>query len=180
MKTLDLTPDLKEAQRFLDLLELGGNFWFQTALEPKPDDGNAHARAMQGTLAQVGDQLVKLNQGGSAVWVQINAGTGRANRDINRVRSYFVDQDRGSTELLFDSALPADIIVESSPGKFHGYWLTGNAPLESFGARMHMLADKFNGDHSICHLARVMRLPGFFHRKGDPFMSRIVKIKGGL
>ena len=175
-----IKPDLNEAQRFLDFLEKGGHFWFQTALEPKPEDGNAHPRVLQGTLDKVGDQLVKLNQGGSAVWVQINAGTGRANQDINRIRSYFVDQDHGSTDLLFDSIIPADIIVESSPGKFHGHWLAKNAPLEQYATRMHALADKFDGDHNVCHLARVMRLPGFFHLKGDPFMSRIVKIREGL
>jgi hypothetical protein len=175
-----MQPDLNEAQRFLDFLENGGHFWFQTALEPKPEDGNAHARVLQGRLDKVGDQLVKLNAAGSAVWVQINAGTGRSNKDINRIRAYFVDQDHGSTDLLFNSAQPADIIVESSPGKFHGYWLTSNAPLEHYADRMHVLADKFDGDHNVCHLARVMRLPGFYHLKGVPFMSRIVKIREGL
>ena len=175
-----LKPDLNEAQRFLDYLERQGHFWFQTALEPKPEHGNGSPRTLQGTLAQVGNQLVKLNQTGSAVWVQINAGTGRKDADVSRIRSYFVDQDHGSTELLFHSAHPADIIVESSPGKFHGYWLASNAPLEPYADRMHVLADKFDGDHSICHLGRVMRLPGFFHHKGEPFMSRIFKIREGL
>jgi len=177
---LVLTPDLKEAQRFLDLLEPGGSFWYQTALEPKPENGNASPRVLNGTLAQVGEDLVKLNKNGSAVWVQINAGTGRKDADVNRIRAYFVDQDKGSTELLFASAHPADILVESSPGKFHGYWFTGNAPLESFAQRMHALADKFDGDHSICNLGRVMRLPGFIHQKDKPFMSRIVKIQEEL
>lgn len=175
-----LTPDLKEAQRFMDLLEPGGHFWFQTALEPKPQDGNTCPRVLQGTLAKVGDQLVTFNKAGSAVWVQINAGTGRGNDDITRIRAYFVDQDKGSTELLFNSPHPADIIVESSPDKFHGYWLASNAPLEHFANRMHALAEKFNGDHNVCHLGRVMRLPGFFHHKGEPFMSRIVKVREGL
>ena len=174
------TPDLKLAQRFLDLLELDGKFWFQTALEPKPESGNASPRVLNGTLAQVGKELVRLNQNGSAVWVQINAGTGRKDADVSRIRAYFVDQDKGSTELLFTSAQPADILVESSPGKFHGYWLTGDAPLESFAMRMHALADKFDGDHSICNLGRVMRLPGFIHHKGEPFISRIAKIREGL
>jgi hypothetical protein len=94
--------------------------------------------------------------------------------------TYFVDQDKGSTELLFSSAQPADILVESSHGKFHGYWLTGNAPLKSFAQRMHALADKFDGDHNICNLGRVMRLPGFIHHKGEQFMSRIAKIREEL
>jgi hypothetical protein len=175
-----IEPDLKMAQRFLDILELDGHFWYQTAIEPKPEDGNSFPRALQGNLGKVGQQLVQLNETGSAVWVQINAGIGRSNLDVNRIRAYFVDQDQGSPELLFNAAVPADIIVESSPGNHHGYWLTGNAPLGQFSERMHVLADKFNGDHAICHLARVMRLPGFFHLKGEPFMSRIVKIRDGL
>lgn len=175
-----LKPDLNVAQRFLDFLQHRGSFWFQTAIEPKPKVGNASPRVLQGTLDQVGDQLVRLNETGSAVWVQINAGTGRKNADIDRIRAYFVDQDHGSTELLFNSVHPADIIVESSPGKFHGYWRTGDAPLAQYADRMHALADKFDGDHSVCHLARVMRLPGFFHHKDEPFMTRIVKIREGL
>jgi hypothetical protein len=175
-----LIPDMNEAQRFLDLLEPGGTYWFQTALEPKPENGNASPRVLHGTLARVGEELARLNQNGSAVWVQINAGTGRKDSDVNRVRAYFVDQDKGSTELLFSSAQPADILVESSHGKFHGYWLTGNAPLKSFAQRMHALADKFDGDHNICNLGRVMRLPGFIHHKGEQFMSRIAKIREEL
>jgi hypothetical protein len=45
---------------------------------------------------------------------------------------------------------------------------------------MRALAQKFEGDLSICHLARVMRLPGFFHMKDEPFMSRIVSTRKGL
>lgn len=175
-----LTPDLNEAQRFLDFLERGGKFWFQVAEEPKPKDRKAHARVLFGTLAEVGDQLVKLNQSGYAVWVQINAGTGRTDAEIDRIRAYFVDQDHGHTELLLESAVPADAIVESSPGKFHGYWRTQDAPLNQFSGRMRALAEKFEGDYSICHLGRVMRLPGFFHLKGEPCMSRIVTIRKGL
>jgi hypothetical protein len=38
-----------------------------------------------------------------------------------------------------------------------------------------MLAHKFNGDKSVSDLARVMRLPGFYHRKTDtPFLTRLV------
>lgn len=175
-----LTPDLNEAQRFLDFLEPGGKFWFQVAEEPKPKDRKAIAKVLNGTLADVGDQLVKLNLSGYAVWVQINAGTGRKNEDVNRIRSYFVDQDHGHTELLLESAVPADAIVESSPGKFHGYWRTQDAPLDQFSGRMRALAEKFEGDYSICNLGRVMRLPGFLHLKDEPFISRIVTIRKGL
>ncbi|MEI8156803.1 MAG: DNA-primase RepB domain-containing protein [Burkholderiales bacterium] len=174
-----LTPDLNEAQRFLDILEPDGEFWFQTAEEPKPDDRRANAHVLHGTLSQVGAELVRLNRSGHAVWVQINEGTGRTIAEITRIRSYFVDQDKGHTELLLTSAVPCNIVIESSHGKYHGYWLTKNAPLGQFVDRMHALADKFQGDHSICNLNRVMRLPGFFHLKGTPFMTRIHSVLEG-
>lgn len=179
MKT-NISPDLNEAQRFLDFLEPAGKFWFQVAEEPKPKDRKANAQVLFGTLSEVSNQLVKLNQSGYAVWVQINAGTGRKNEDIERIRAYFVDQDHGHTELLLESAVPADAIVESSSGKFHGYWRTQDAPLDQFSGRMRALAEKFEGDYSICNLGRVMRLPGFFHLKDAPFMSRIASIRKGF
>jgi len=174
-----LTPDLKEATRFMNTLEPGGHFWFQTATEPKPKAGGS-AKVLHGTLDDVATELVRLNQSGSAVWVQINAGTGRSNANVDRIRAYFVDLDKVPGDALFASAHPTDMIVESSPGKYHGYWLTKDAPLDQFKPRMLALADKFGGDTSICHLARVMRLPGFFHLKNDPFMTRIVKVRKGL
>ena len=181
MKAPKLTPDLAEAQRFLDLLEPNGQFWFQTQLEPKPNGNHGGApRVLSGTLAEVGDELARLNQNGSAVWVQINSGTGRKNVDVNRVRAYFVDLDCVPGDALFSSPLPADFIIESSPGKFHGYWLTADAPVDQFVLRMHALANRFGGDHSICHLARVMRLPGFIHQKAVPFLSQIVKVREGI
>lgn len=175
-----LEPNVSEAKRFLDILEPDGEFWFQTAMEPKKSKGKNPARVLHGKFVDVAKKLALLNQTGHAIWVQINAGTGRGNADITRIRAYFIDQDNGASDLLFTSPLPADIIVESSPGKFHGYWLTGDAPLDDYAARMHSLADKFHGDHNVCHLGRVMRLPGFYHLKYGQHMSRIAKVREGL
>ena len=168
-----LTPDLVEAQRFLDAIEDDGIFHFQLAHE-SPMGSPLPARIRHGRFVDVQDELTHLNIAGMAIWVQINSGTGRKNQDINRIRAYFVDQDDGGSELLFKSPFPADIIVESSPGKHHGYWLTAGAPLEPYVARMQALADRFKGDRAICNLGRVMRLPGFLHHKNEPFLSHVV------
>ena len=173
-----LKPDLKQAAKFLDALEPGGDFWFQTAAEPRGSP-NGSTKVVHGTLPEVADQLIQLNQNGSAIWVQINAGKGRKDVDVTRIRAYFVDLDGVPSEPLFQSAVPADVIVESSPGKFHGYWMTQNAPLDEYVPRMQALAAKFGGDMAVCNLGRVMRLPGFFHLKDAPFKSRIVHSRKG-
>jgi hypothetical protein len=174
-----LKPNLTDAARFLDILEPGGTFWFQTASEPKPN-GKSAAKVLSGTLNSCATELAQLNESGSAVWVQINAGAGRKNADVDRIRAYFVDLDSVPGDALFASPAAADMIIESSPGKYHGYWLTKNTPLQSYSERMHVLADRFGGDHAICNLSRVMRLPGFYHLKGTPFMARIAKTREGL
>lgn len=175
-----MIPNLVEAQRFLDLLEKDGIFHFQLAHEAPTIPPSSPPRVLHGRLVEVQDELSRLNGLGMAVWVQINAGTGRKNEDIDRVRAYFVDQDDGGSDLLFGSPYPADIIVESSPGKHHGYWRTSTAPLDQYPARMRALANHFKGDRTVCHLARVMRLPGFIHHKNEPVLSRIVIVGEGV
>lgn len=67
------------------------------------------------------------------------------------------------------------IIIESSPSRFHAYWFVEHVPLEKFESIQKSLAKRFNADSSVCDLPRLMRLPGFFHRKGELFCSHILK-----
>lgn len=178
MITTACTPDRAEAQRFLDLLEPNGDFWFQFA--PEAPGATARAGHLHGTLEQHWNTLCQLNLTGAAIWVQINAGRGRKDLDITSVRAYFVDIDKGDGASLLSPDSATDILVESSPGKYHGYWLAGQVPLDDFKARQHALADRFGGDRTVCNLGRVMRLPGFVHQKGDPFVTRIIKVSKEL
>jgi len=91
-----------------------------------------------------------------------------------------VDIDKGDGDNLLNAAVPTDIILETSPGKYHGYWLTGSCPLDQFKPRQLILAAKFGGDTTVCNLGRVMRLPGLLHQKEVPFLSRIFRIREGL
>ena len=170
-------PDYECAKQFLDLLEPDGAFWFQCKGEAPGSKVPAHK--FSGRLTERWGRLVELNQQGAAIWVQINAGTGRKDANVEYVRSYFVDLDGADPSELLSEASLTDILVESSPGKYHGYWLAGDVPRELFKARQQALAAKFNGDRSVCNLARVMRLPGLYHHKGKPFCTRLIKPKGG-
>jgi primase-like protein len=46
-------------------------------------------------------------------------------------------------------------------------------PLENFTPVQEQLAEIFDSDPKVKALAGVMRLPGFFHRKGEPFLIRM-------
>jgi DNA primase RepB-like protein len=74
-------------------------------------------------------------------------------------------------------------VVESSPGKFHCYWLNdGSVTLGDFDPMQQQLCELFGGDHNARDISRVLRLPGSWHQKvskdgkrSEPFMTRIVK-----
>lgn len=72
------------------------------------------------------------------------------------------------------------MIIESSPERYHVYWLVEDAPLDSFESMQKRLAERFGGDPSVCDLPRLMRLPGFLHRKLKPYQSHILETPATL
>lgn len=104
--------------------------------------------------------------------------TCRANANVIRVRSLFVDLDGAPLSPVTDHQEPPRIVVESSPGKWHTYWPIEDCALDQFKPAQQRLSRQFNGDKAVCDLARVMRLPGFFHQKAEPFMTRLVFPEG--
>ncbi|MBS0589505.1 MAG: primase C-terminal domain-containing protein [Proteobacteria bacterium] len=167
-----------DAERFLRAL--GGRFTFQTFDDDKTrrKGRDPLAKWMHGTLTDYADTLARLNARGAGVFVMVNEGDGkgRAAANVQRVRALFVDLDGAPLQPVQAAALPAHCIIETSPHRWHAYWCVSDCTLEQFKPLQQALAARFDGDASICDLARVMRLPGFEHRKREPFTSRIVTI----
>ena len=117
---------------------------------------------------------MRLNDQGAGVFVTVNAtdGKGRTAANIVRVRALFVDLDGAPLEPVMQWRTPH--IVESPPHKFHPYWIVGDLALEKFESLQRALAARFNGDH-VHDLPRVLRLPGFIHRKGEPSLTRVIQ-----
>jgi len=67
------------------------------------------------------------------------------------------------------------IVIESSPGKFHLYWLIQGCPLSEFRPIQKCIARMYRSDPTVSDLARVMRWPGFLHQKDKPHLTRIVE-----
>ncbi len=177
-----LVPDRHQADRFLHLLDSQGVFTCQTFDDDEVRKNKGMARVLHGTLAQHWDELAVLNQRGAGIFVMVNQGDGivhpgdktcRTAKNVVAVRSVFADLDGAPLDPVL-KALPPDIVVESSPGRFHTYWLTNDCPLGEFTQRQKQIALKFSSDPKVCDLPRVMRLPGFFHQKDTPFMTRIL------
>lgn len=102
-------------------------------------------------------------------------GKGRKRENIVGIRAVFVDLDGAPLAPVIQWALPQNIVVESSPGRYHAYWLVdGTVALTEFTGLQKKLAKLFGGDPKVHDLPRVLRLPGFSHRKGEPFRTCVV------
>ncbi|GGM02503.1 DNA-primase RepB domain-containing protein [Deinococcus aerophilus] len=128
--------------------------------------------------------LDALNRQGAGIFLMINEGdgVGRKNHNVTRIRAYWADFD--GQPLPDRWPLEPSLLVESSPGRFHAYWILNDhetPPLDgqAFNAQQEALARAVGSCPDDCKgLARVMRVPGFQHQKGELFTTRILSNTG--
>lgn len=170
-----LRPNLIQAQSFLTALdEDSDEFCFQTF-----DDNGRNkklTRKFFGSLEQHKDTLSNLNDQGAGVFVTVNQtnGNGRKKADITRIRALFVDLDGAPLEPLQNAAMPPHITVETSPGRFHAYWRVTDCGLDECEPLLKQLIARFQADTSCSDRSRVLRLPGFVHRKKSPYLVHVI------
>jgi hypothetical protein len=145
------------------------------------DDRGEDGRLAEWRYGRLTDQaiqkwLVVKIKAGCGVFVTINRtdGTGRRRQNVTHYLASFIDLD--GKELPTRWPIQPDIIIESSAGRYHVYWLlepgTDLALWEDTQAR---LAAYYGGDKKVTDAARVMRVPGFFHQKAELFRTRILE-----
>ncbi|MCB1658915.1 MAG: DUF3987 domain-containing protein, partial [Pseudomonadales bacterium] len=180
-----LLPSFEEAEAFLTALAgKDAPYTFQTFDDVKGRQDKTLARIYHGTFNEHKHALAALNAKGAGVYITVNKTDlkGRKEANITAVRALFVDLDGSPLQPIKD--LPEDlqphIIIESSPNKWHAYWLVDNCSLEQFKQLQQALAAKFNGDKAVNDLPRVMRLAGFSHNKGESFITRINTMQDNL
>ena len=172
-------PDRDDAERYLTALDpTTDRFTFQTFDDNRKRKDKSLARVLHGTLAALWNTLVKLNARGAGIYVCVNVTDfkGRSAENITHVRSHFGDLDGAPLEPVLAPGEPrTHIITETSPRRWQFYYRVVNAPLDQFSAVQKAIAARHGGDNAVNDLPRVMRVPGFIHRKGIPFRSRLVQ-----
>lgn len=109
-------------------------------------------------------------------------GKGRKTADVIKVRAVWADFDGVKLPVRWD--IQPSIIIETSPDRYHAYWLTvlddskHEVPLKSFTPLQKGIAKKFGSDEFVSDLPKAMRIPGFFHSKSYRFLSRIISYTG--
>lgn len=174
-------PNLKVAEQYLTFLdETAEQFTFQTFDDLKSRKDPSLIKVMNGTLEQHAVDMTRLQWRRAGVFVTINEtdGTGRKNENIKRIRAVWCEWDR--PEPLPAFPLDPHLIVESSPKKYHVYWrVEGLMPPEFDGVMQTMVSD-YGSDPNAKDRARVLRLPGFWHQKGDQFQVRIIESSAAI
>jgi len=151
---------------------------FQTFTDAKKRKNRDLARVLHGTLSEHWLELVRLNKLGAGIFIMVNEGDlkGRSAENVRGLRSLFVDDDSGKLHPATLKIAPS-IIVQSKNGP-HAYWrLRPGESLERFEPAQAALAANLGTDPAVKDLPRVMRLPGFLHRKTrDPFLVEVIQI----
>jgi hypothetical protein len=132
-------------------------------------------RQITGAPHDVFDSLDALNRSGYDIFVTINETDGKdiKGANVTRVRALFADFDGSPLSNLDHIPLKPSFMVNTSLGKHHAYWLIDDCPLDQFKPMQQKLAQILDSDPAVCDLGRIMRVPGFYHLKGDPFMVTI-------
>jgi hypothetical protein len=182
-KSPPIAPDKAEAAKFLAALDPSAQEFTFQSFDDNSDRKSARlTQVLHGSLDQHFETLAALSAQGAGIFVTINEtdGRGRKAENVTRVRAVFVDTD-GTPQEPIEAALP-HIVVESSPGNYHDYWLVKDCSFEDFRLAQKKLAETYGSDSSVNDLSRVLRLPGFHHQKidskkgliGTPYMVRMI------
>lgn len=174
-----MRPDLAQASTFVRLLtgsSLESMSWQVFDDSPTRRDASM-AAVLHGTLPNVSHRLGRANAAGAGVFVTVNQTDlqGRKAANIRRIRALWIDTD-GFVPASFH--LPPSMVVRSFAG-VHAYWLlAADLPLHDFRDAQKRLIQLYQSDPKIHNLDRVMRVPGFWHCKGEPFAVHLVDDNG--
>jgi hypothetical protein len=176
--------DDKLASRFLKILdEKAKSFTYQTFHDTEAKEKNpALAHIIAGPAH---DRLLDLHERGAGIYVTVNETSDKAiRRDANiiRVRAVWREADAAN---LPELPIEPSLIVKTSPGHSHEYFLVADDwPADAqgradFAAVMERMVETYKSDKNAKDLCRVLRVPGFLHRKHEPHLIRISKPNGG-
>ncbi len=180
--TTSLTPDRNMIRHYIEAVNGDKQKpvtwqYYQDNKEEAQAKGIKQAGHPHGDYRTHYRMLEKKQADGCGIFIMVNEGDGKGRKAENvvAVRALFIDLDGAPMEPVVRLLKP-HIIVESSPGRYHLYWLVFDCPLERFTALQRTIAVKFNGDKSCVDLCRVLRVPGFWHLKAEPFMTRLLEV----
>ncbi len=117
------------------------------------------------------------NLSGGNIYLSANAlcgqATARTRSQIATIRHVYLDIDVNGEKvlqaILHNAHIPQpSYVLTTSPQKFQTVWKVEGFTLEQVEALQRSMAVTFGADRAVVDAARVLRLPGFYNRKGEP------------
>ncbi|MGO9122041.1 MAG: primase C-terminal domain-containing protein [Desulfomonilaceae bacterium] len=175
----------QEAEEFIQVLYPFPEVTFQTFSKTDPTIG---AQIFHGTLRDHWSVLNDMNSEGAGIYTMINTGNGhgRDNTSVTSITNLLLDLDGSPLEPVLACPVKPHIVLSTSDGRFQGRWKIEPIPITAenrdenrilFKQTQIALAERFDGDPSVCDLARVARLPQFVNYNHEtPFLVRTLQI----
>lgn len=123
--------------------------------------------------------LKKWNDNNQGIFFVVNGGGQDDKSVIKRgiCQAQFMEIDEYSMEnqiqLINAFPLKPSIIVKTKKS-LHCYWLLNDGRIKQFREIQIKLIDLFGSDPVIKNESRVMRLPGYYHKKQDPVLVEVI------
>ncbi|QXE92808.1 primase C-terminal domain-containing protein [Geomonas subterranea] len=172
---------VEDAERFLKTLAPHGSFTFQTFSDDKSRQLSCLIR--HGQLKDHLEDFKRLNREGAGIFVTVNEtdGVGRTRENIVKVRAHFIDSDdEPIQEVCKRFSLTPHLVVETSEGKGHAYWLVSDVDTADFTQIQERFIIALGTDPSVKDLSRTLRLPGFYHMKAEPRLVKMIACEEGM
>ncbi len=100
----------------------------------------------------------------------------RTKKMLKRIRAVFCEFDNKTDIPKFP--LKPSIVVQTSEGKYHFYWLTTTENLEEWAGVQQCIVNNYGGDKNAKDLTRYLRIPGFLHCKREPHEVLLLENNG--
>ncbi|ATQ55954.1 hypothetical protein PYTT13_09085 [Paracoccus yeei] len=199
MTTQIQSPALGEQDRY-DLAQawaaaLGGGVFNWRFIHDR--DKATPAIKRRGTLEQVWPEACQWNNAGYGIFATVNVMDGigytpdgqpipGAHGDklehVIAIRAQVADLDDLNAMQNLERAAAHDpapwFAVQTSPGKAHVYWPVLLGTVDAFKPLQRKIVPWFGSDKAVIDATRVLRVPGFYHLKGEPHLVTCWQLPG--
>lgn len=152
-------------------------------------DKTVEGHARRGTLPEWWHWLCGMQATGHGIFACINEmdGVGRHLANVRSIRAHVVDLDNLSSQQNYDRTAawqPAPSFAVNTSKvdgrfKYHTYWrVTSYIDNDRYQLTQRKLRQLFDGDKSVIDPTRVLRVPGFWHLKNEPYMVTMWPLAG--
>lgn len=178
-KSNNVKPDAEVIRRHIRILHGENPFTTQVFKKHKLSTAVEKTTRTAVLTDTVIEKIIEDNEKHAEIAIVPNVmdGQGRKAENCVEIKWLFADFDDGkqTLESILELPIKPNLVVQTSPGRFHAYWRITDCQLDQFKPIQKALAEKIGSDPSVVDRARCMRLAGTVnHKHAKSFLAAIV------